>query len=529
MAVESPPAFLQAGTYGAEQTRRAIASLLARGSTIGSIAGGLVSAGDCEITPPGSGMTVNVAPGEVWVPGTLSATQSGYYSRVSSSTSLAIATADATKPRIDTVVAVVADAAYTGSSNTFAVAVVTGTPTSGANLTNLSGAGTPPANSLVLGYVLVPANATSITSGDIDNVGGTVALRNTLVGTGASAQIGGVEVNTGAILQSYGGADPNHVLDPWQPTPVEFGLSSAGVYADNGSGQINQVNGYVSNAGSRPSVGVGGWGIGQHVWGGNFVGIGETTGAVAWGVEIDAGYHASSGTGAGGALFLVGAQGESGGVYTGVALRVGANDSHSSFADGIIFRSDSGGQPVQSAGSLFTADSGVTCATGVDFIDVAFTVAAARLSLNSGSTAGTAALILDADGGFANAGNFITIQAQASSSGKYGLYFSSAIAQPITNALIVADSGISTAAGIDFSMASFTGAALALPAAGKLGFFGATPSGQVSTTGSTTGFSAGSGANVLAGSTFTGNTGTKAYTVNDLVLALKTYGLLAAS
>jgi hypothetical protein len=60
------------------------------------------------------------------------------------------------------------------------------------------------------------------------------------------------------------------------------------------------------------------------------------------------------------------------------------------------------------------------------------------------------------------------------------------------------------------------------------GFFGATPVVQPDTTGTTTGFTAGSGTAVLDDSTFTGNTGTAAYTIGDIVKALKDLGLLAA-
>lgn len=62
-----------------------------------------------------------------------------------------------------------------------------------------------------------------------------------------------------------------------------------------------------------------------------------------------------------------------------------------------------------------------------------------------------------------------------------------------------------------------------------LGFYTAAAVAQPSTTGEAAGFTAGGGTTATSTSTFTGNTGTKAYTVSDVVKHLKTLGLLAAS
>lgn len=62
----------------------------------------------------------------------------------------------------------------------------------------------------------------------------------------------------------------------------------------------------------------------------------------------------------------------------------------------------------------------------------------------------------------------------------------------------------------------------------SIAFFGAAPVAQPSTTGTTTGFTAGAGTAAKSDSTFTGNTGSTAYTVGDIVKALKDLGLLTS-
>lgn len=64
--------------------------------------------------------------------------------------------------------------------------------------------------------------------------------------------------------------------------------------------------------------------------------------------------------------------------------------------------------------------------------------------------------------------------------------------------------------------------------AAQIGFLGATPVSRQNTTGTATGFTAGAGTNVTDQSTFTGGSGSTAYRISDIVLALKNYGLLAA-
>jgi|GEM_PF-3432933 len=163
MSVESPAAFLQgASGYAAEQTRRAI---FAQYNT----AGGVRLTGDLQVTAAASGLSVNVAAGTVFVPGTTSTTQSLYYCLATSTTNLAISSNSSGNPRIDGVYATVDDAAYVGAANDWKLQVVAGTPTSGATLSNLSGAPATPTSSLLLAYVLVPTGASNLSSGDIQD------------------------------------------------------------------------------------------------------------------------------------------------------------------------------------------------------------------------------------------------------------------------------------------------------------------------------------------------------------------------
>jgi hypothetical protein len=79
----------------------------------------------------------------------------------------------------------------------------------------------------------------------------------------------------------------------------------------------------------------------------------------------------------------------------------------------------------------------------------------------------------------------------------------------------------------DLIIGTSTGTKIGTATSQKIGFFNATPVVQPATTGTTTGTSGGSGTALHANATFTGGVGSTAYTVGDIVKALKTLGLLA--
>ena len=90
------------------------------------------------------------------------------------------------------------------------------------------------------------------------------------------------------------------------------------------------------------------------------------------------------------------------------------------------------------------------------------------------------------------------------------------------NVVVVTRSG-TTATVIDVAATTLT---LSLT---NIGFFGAAAVAQQGTTGTAAGFTAGAGTAVTDDSTFTGNVGSKAYRISDIVRALKNLGLLASS
>jgi len=92
---------------------------------------------------------------------------------------------------------------------------------------------------------------------------------------------------------------------------------------------------------------------------------------------------------------------------------------------------------------------------------------------------------------------------------------------PTLAGLTISDAG-------NMVLGTTTGTKIGTATTQKLGFFNKAPVVQPATTGTTTGFTQNVGTEVRDDSTFTGNTGSAAYTIGDIVKAMKDTGLMAA-
>lgn len=203
MTAVNPAWVIQASSHPADVFRRMTRFVAQGAQGVRTYVGGdlLVSANG---TP---NMSVNVAAGEALVNGTQNTTSQGAYHCLNDATvNLTIAASDPTNPRIDIVVAQVQDAAYSGGTNAWSLAVVTGTPAPSPS---------PPAtpnNAIVLAQVAVAANATSITSGNITDTRprfGTLFKARASLG---SAQNAGAASTTKVLLDTKTW-DPNGNFD----------------------------------------------------------------------------------------------------------------------------------------------------------------------------------------------------------------------------------------------------------------------------------------------------------------------------
>ncbi len=185
--------------FDAEFFRLMMQAVLSHGS-----AQGIAGASTDFAVSVSSGLTLNIAAGRAFVKGSERSTQGSYFVYNDTTRQVTCATAHATLPRIDRIVLRCYDSDTTAASSRWEVAVVSGTATATASLTNLLGAATVPDNSLLLANVLVAAADTSLASGDIQDRRYNVPIAGrTLFGAtiGSASDSGGTgdKLNTAAI------------------------------------------------------------------------------------------------------------------------------------------------------------------------------------------------------------------------------------------------------------------------------------------------------------------------------------------
>jgi hypothetical protein len=207
MTVTSPAVFLQNGSYGASPIRRALASI---------IRPGIISAGDLAVSQNGTpNMSVNIATGAAWVPGTELPASQGYYffENITAVLNKSVAASDPTNGRRDLVVARIKDQEFSGLLNTADIEVVTGTPAAS------PADPTVPANCWVLARLTVAAGVTTIVTGNITD------LRTSYPTQTRSAALGGFI----PILSSN---PPTSGLYPGLPL---WATDAKGLYVYNGT------------------------------------------------------------------------------------------------------------------------------------------------------------------------------------------------------------------------------------------------------------------------------------------------------
>ena len=213
MTLQTPPSWLQAGSYPAQYDRLTAQALWATT--------GIIGASSLAVTQNSpAGMSVRIASGWAAIVGTTT-TNMGVYTVFNDATTVAtITAADFTNPRIDLVCVTVRDAFYSGANNDVIFNVVAGTP-----------AGSPvapatPANSIALATVAVAANASTIVTADITDA--RVLVTTNIPETGDISS-----VTAGAGLTG-GGSSGAVTLAASVATNAQSGTTYTLALADNG-------------------------------------------------------------------------------------------------------------------------------------------------------------------------------------------------------------------------------------------------------------------------------------------------------
>ena len=211
MTLQTPPSWLQAGSYPAQYDRLTAQALWATTGIIGS------SSLAVTANSP-AGMSVRVASGWAAIVGTTTINMGVYTIFNDATETLTITTADPTNPRIDLVCATVRDAFYSGANNDVIFQVIAGTPAGSPVAPSL------PANSISLATVAVGAAVTQINTGNITDT-------RVDVGTNLPGDISAVVAGAGL---SGGGTSGSVTLNASVATNPQTGTTYTLALADNG-------------------------------------------------------------------------------------------------------------------------------------------------------------------------------------------------------------------------------------------------------------------------------------------------------
>jgi hypothetical protein len=213
MTLQTPPSWLQAGSYPAQYDRLTAQALWATTGIIGSS-----SLAVTQNSP--AGMSVRVASGWAAVVGTTTTNMGVYTLFNDAQDTLTITTANPTNPRIDLVCATVRDAFYSGANNDVIFQVIAGTPAGSPVAPTL------PANSISLATIAVGAAVTQINTANITDT--RVNVTTNIPETGDISS-----VTAGAGLTG-GGSSGAVTLAASVATNPQTGTSYTLALADNG-------------------------------------------------------------------------------------------------------------------------------------------------------------------------------------------------------------------------------------------------------------------------------------------------------